>query len=239
MKKAVIISLAFLLLSPVCKKNDAKDESAIAQKYARYEVSVKKNKDMKERLATLSKAEDVNLISEEIYTAPDGKKIEISKVKLADDSIGYIESKHLADSPVVFTEDTRGFIRPTMGAMSEIMIPKGTLAFIISEKGSWVQVYIGKLNNKYVKDQWVEGGYSSDKNIIIDAKDYEAATDKLTSGDEMKKSEARETLNRLAGGTNVFAGLAREKLGIPNASDKNKPETEQPDEPEGNAQSPE
>lgn len=202
-----------LLLFPGCKKTDKGEETAIAKKYAKYPVAVKKDKNLDKWLATLAKAEDVSLLEELKHKTPKGKELELSKIKLADDSVGYVESRHLADSPIVFIEETDVYVRPTAGSRPYATIPPGTLGFITSEKGAWVQVFIGKVNGKNIYSQWVEKGYSADRDLILDAREYETAIEKLESGNETKISEAKETLNELKNKSNVIGRLAEEKLG--------------------------
>ncbi|MBN2401428.1 MAG: hypothetical protein JXN64_03425 [Spirochaetes bacterium] len=216
MKKIIIALIAFMFIIPCsCKKDGTiSKETALAKKYAKYRVQVSKDKELKTWLATLEKAEDVSLLEEEKYTNPSGKTIDISKVQLADDSIGYIDPKHLADSPVVFTADTKTFVRPTSGSTIYAVIPKGELGFIIGEKGLWVQVYVGKINEKFVAQHWVEGGYSNDPALVLEAKQYAAAVNALNDKDETKAGQARTTLEELAEGSSVIAELAKNKLGI-------------------------
>ncbi len=170
----------------------------------------------------------MSLLDEEKYTDSIGKTTEISKVKLADDSIGYIEPKHLADSPVVFTADTKAFVRPTSGSSIYAVIPKGELGFIIAEKGLWVQIYVGKINEKYITQQWVEGGYSNDPNLVLEAKQYSTAIAALNEKDAEKAAQAKSVLEKLAESNSVIAELAKSKLGIKsdNVNTENKSENE-------------
>ena len=216
MKKFTVILIAIMFIFPLaCKKDSTTGkESTLAKKYAKYRVQVSRDKELKTWLATLEKAEDVSLLDEEKYTDKNGKTLEISKIKLADDSIGYIDPKHLADSPVVFTADTKAFIRPTSGSTLYAVIPKGELGFVIGEKGLWVQIYVGKINEKSVTQQWIEGGYSNDPALVLEAKQYGAAIEALNGKDAEKAAQAKLTLETLAEGYSIIAELAKEKLGI-------------------------
>lgn len=216
MKKILTFTLAlYLLIFPGCKKSDQKEDVSIDKKFAKYPIAVKKDQALKEYLATLAKAEDVKLLGEIKFTTPDGKTLDLAKIQLADDSTGYLESKHLAGNPVVFTENTKGYERPTSSGKSDVIIPKGMLCFTVEEKGSWIKVYIGKINDKWVKDQWIEGGYSTDGNLIIEVKDYELALEMLKTGDAQKKEEAAEALKKLTDSGSIISDKAREALGLP------------------------
>jgi hypothetical protein len=230
MKKITIALIAIMFIIPCgCKKGGLTGkDSTLAKKYAKYRVQVNKDKELKTWLATLEKAEDVSLLEEEKYTNSIGKTTEISKVKLADDSIGYIEPKHLADSPVVFTADTKAFVRPTSGSSIYAVIPKGELGFIIGEKGLWVQIYVGKINDKFITQQWVEGGYSNDPNMVLEAKQFASAVNSLNDKDQEKVAQAKSVLETLSEGNSIFAELAKIKLGIKSEkiNAENKPEND-------------
>lgn len=215
MKKVIIgLTLLIFLTPSACKKgeNAGSAESALAKKYAKYKVAVYKDMGLKTWLATLEKAEDVNLLAEEKNTDSKGKSIDLYKVQLADDSIGYIEPKHLADVPVVFIEETKAFVRPTIGSQIYALIPKGELGFIVGEKAQWVQIYVGKVNNKNITEQWVNSGFSKEEKLVLDAKQYAAAIEALAGSDEEKKNLARETLQTLLNGNTVISDMARAKL---------------------------
>ncbi len=214
MNKIIFILLAALLIiSPGCKKDKvAEQEVTIAKKYAKYRKAVYKDKEMTKWLATLAKAEDVSLLEEEEYKNSKDKSDTISKIKLADDSIGYVESRHLADKPIVFTKDTKAYVRPTSGSQLYATIPKGELGFIVEEKGLWAQVFIGEINGKNVTRQWVEDGYTSDENTVLEAKEYARALENIEKKDPAIKAEAEKNLERLSNGSSVIAELAKEKL---------------------------
>ena len=215
MKKLLITLIAISFIIPSgCKKKqeEKKEEVTIAKKYARYKIVVNKDKELKGWLATLEKAEEVGLLAEENYTNQKGKQLVLTKVKLADDTIGYLESKHLADRPIVFIEDTKAFVRPTSGSRAIITINKGTIGFIISEKVNWVQVYIGKVKGKWINKHWVNGGYSVVEEMVQEAKEYESAILLLNDDKTEKKSQGKEKLNELSNGTSVIAEMAKEKL---------------------------
>jgi hypothetical protein len=236
MKKITIALMAMMFIIPCgCKKSGLTGkDSVLAKKYAKYRVNVSKDKDLKTYLATLEKAEDVGLLEEEKYTDPNGKTTEISKVKLADDTIGYIEPKHLGDSPVVFTADAKVFVRPTSGSAIYAVIPKGELGFIIAEKGLWVQVYVGKSGDKFISQQWVEGGYSNDPKLVLEAKQYGAAIAAMNDKDAEKAAQAKSVLESLADGNSPIAELAKDKLGI--KSEKAGVENKSQNESENKAQ---
>ena len=210
---SIALIAVFFIISLGCQKNkEMGEEVSIAKKYAKYRVSVYKEKELKTWMATLEKAEDVSLLSEESYTDNKGRSKEISKIKLADDSVGYIESRHLADTPIVFTTNTKAFVRPTSGSRIFATIPKGELGFIIGEKGLWVQIYVGKIKDKNVTQQWVEGGYISDANVVLEAKQYALALSALEDKDSEKRSNAEKIFEDLSNGSSVIAEMAKEKL---------------------------
>lgn len=219
MKKLIMTACILALVAPFgCKKKEVgTDDKTIARKYALYQVSVYKDKDFKEWLATLEKAESVDLLSEEKYINQKSMQIDLSQVRLADGKEGYMESKHLADKPIVFIEEsTRLFVRPNMGSKVFCTVPKGTIGFIKEEKADWVLVYIGNMAGKWITGQWAQGGYSTDENLVVEAKDYEAALSLLKERQPDKKAaaekNAREKLAELAKGSSVIAGMAKSKL---------------------------
>ena len=235
MLRFITALMALLIILPVsCKKgsNTGKD-LAVGKKYAKYKVAVNKDKELKTWLATLEKAEDVSLIEEEKIADKSGKAIEISKVKLADDSVGFIESRHLADIPIVFITDTRAFERPTSGSSVYAVIPKGELGFIIGEKGLWVQVYVGELNKKHITKHWVESGYSKEQKLVLEAKEYAAAVAGLNDKDQDKVKQAKSMLETLAGGTSAISELAKKKIDPDKAGKSEEPvKDERPSQPQ-------
>ncbi len=206
----IALFILSLIIPSSCKKEE--ESKPISKKYAKYRVPVRKDKELKDWLATLEKAEDVDLLKEEDHKNKKGKVLKLANVKLADDSIGYIESRHLADYPIVFTENTKALVRPTAGSKTFIIVPKGALGFVTAEKGPWAQIYIGKIKGKNVTRQWVDGGYIKDKYLVLKAKEYEAAIIALKDKSEEKRIEAKKTLSEIADGTSIIADLAKEKL---------------------------
>jgi hypothetical protein len=212
MKRFLITLIAIALILPEgCKqKEEEKAEGPIAKKYAKYRVAVRKDKDLKNWLATLEKAEAVDLLTEEKYTNEKGNQFDLSRVKLADDTLGYIESRHLADKPIVFTKETRSYVRPTSGSKVYMKISPGTIGFIIGEKGNWVQIYIGQIKGKWITKQWVEGGYSTDSTLLQEAKELEVAINLIKKEETMDKGI--EKLKELADSTTEIALIAQDKL---------------------------
>jgi len=213
MKKVIIPLIIVVIASFGCKKeSNVEKEVYVVKKYAKYRVAVYKDIEMKNWLATLEKGEDVIILGEEKYIDNKGNEIDVSKVKLADDSVGFVPSKHLAGDPIVFTEDTRAFARPTEGSSVYGIIPKGEIGFIIGEKANWVQVYVGEINGKYFTQQWVNGGYSKDPAILLEAKEYFAALNGLKDKDPNKVKEAKLQLEKLSERDSFIAEKAKEKL---------------------------
>ncbi len=217
MKKIPLILLVIaVFLNPVCKKKGDKADVTIAKKYSMFAISLKKDKNLKEKIRDvyLAKGEEIDLLDEIIVKGSNGKETEVSKIKLADDTIGYIKSKNIADSPIVFVEDVKAYLRPTSTSPEKALIPKGKLGFIISEKGSWYQVYVGELENKkWITEQWIESGYSVDKNLIRTALEFETAAENLASKDGAKSAKAKEKLQEIIDGSTIYSDMVKELLG--------------------------
>ncbi len=218
MKKLLLVLLALALVAPSgCKRKAGPDEKSLAKKFAMYQVSVYKDKELKEYLATLEKAESVDLLGEEKYINQKKTQVDLSHVRLADEKEGYMDSRHLADRPIVFIQDNvKAFVRPNIGSRVSATIPRGTIAFIKDEKAEWVMIYAGNVDGKWITKDWVKDGYSADENLVIEAKDYESALNLLKETRPEKKDSAaksaKEKLAELAKGTSVIADLARAKL---------------------------
>lgn len=215
MKKILGTFFALLLCGLVfCKKEHAEHatEVPLAKKYAKYRVAVRKDVDLKDWAATLEKGEDVDLLNEQEVLDKSGQKIYISRVRLTDKTEGFVASKHLADKVIVFIEETTAFVRPTMGSKMYCKVPKGTMAFVVGEQADWVKVYAGKIGGVILTDQWVHGGYSTDPQIVLNARMYETAIEQLASEKEAEKTAGKQKLVELSQGDGIIAALAREKL---------------------------
>jgi len=213
----IVISLiSFTFISCKDNSNKKKIEDSLAKKYAKYEINVFNNIELKKRATTLSKAESVDLLAE---TESQDKKTKISKIKLTDDTVAFVNSKHLADRPLVFLKETKAYLRNNITSRVYTTIPRGTIAFTISEKGEWIQIYAGKIKSKRVTRQWVKDGYSSDANLVIAARTYEEAVKIIDNSDEKsdqkKIEEAKKTLIELSSSANVIADMAKERINIP------------------------
>ncbi len=213
MKKALTIIIALAVIAPSACKKEEKAEPAKAEikKYAKFRAAVYKEPELKSWLATLEKAEDVSIIAEENVADSKGKISTVAKVKLADDSQGYINPSYLAEAPVVFVQETKAFVRPTIGSTIRATIPAAELGFITSEKDGWAKVYVGELpGGKKVYSDWVNGGYSTDPKLILEAKQYHNAVEK--AGKDSTRAAALETLKTLSEGSSVIAVIAKDKL---------------------------
>jgi lipoprotein LenA len=235
MRKALVLGLALCVMLPFCCKKadqparqDEGQDEILGKKYAKYRVQVMKGSDLKGFLAVLEKGEMVALIGEEKITTPQGKTLDVARVKLADDAEGYLETRHLADRVIVFVDNVKAFVRPTSGSAVHLTIPKGTIGFVVGEKANWVQVYAGKIEGKYLSGQWVESGYVDDPQILVDARTYESAMDAMKSGGEDRKAEARKKLEEVARGTNLISEMARNAIAQP--AQEGAPEHSQPAE---------
>jgi lipoprotein LenA len=220
MKRTIAALCAFALIATLaCKKKDGEKPGSaeFPKKYAMYQSGVYKDKELKEWLATLEKAESVQMLGEEKYLNRKNVQLDLLKIKLADDKEGYIEAKHLADRPIVFIDDNiRAFVRPDTGSKVFATIPRGTIAFITDEKAAWVKVYVGIMDGKWLTGHWVKGGYSADEQMVVEAKEYEGACALLkeTKPEKMEKAmkAAREKFDELAKGSSMIAELAKIKL---------------------------
>jgi lipoprotein LenA len=231
-----------------CKKEETVkpvekvEKVTLAKKYAKYKVSVYKDKDLKNWLATLEKTESVDLMAEEKYVNPKKVEVEISRVKLSDNKEGFIKSEHLADKPVVFTDETtKAYDRPDMGSKVSCNIPKGTIGFVVEEKADWTKIYIGKIGDKKVYGNWVKGGFDKDDKLVSDAREFWTAIDIIESKTdapeaiEKNKKEAKEKLEPLAKGTSIFSALSQKKLDEINGKGgaDQPPAEKQPEKPAG------
>lgn len=233
MKKIILVAIACCLMIPAgCKRDSAQQnpDEAVAKKYAKYRVAVRKEKELKTWLATLEKGEGVDLLGEEKIITPQGKELDVSRVRLADDSVGYVPTGHLADKVIIFTKESKAFIRPTVGTRVQGVIPQGTIGFVIGEKANWVQVYIGKVNGVWITSQWVSEGFVSDPQALVDARSYEGALELLASANEGKRAEGREKLESIARGTSVMAEIAGKKLEELNKTNEQKEQPVQGDQ---------
>jgi len=208
------IAIMALALSATCKREEAprKEDAVLAKKFAKYRVGVNRDQALKTWMATLEKGEDVDLLSEETAQRKGGRDVSISKIRLAGGSEGFIESRHLADRTIVFTEDTPAFVRPTSGSRLHVKIPRGTIAFVVAEHANWVKVYAGKIDGIWVTEQWVQGGYSADQQLLVPARMYESALGLLASKKAEDRAQGRQKLMELGEGDTIFAELARTKL---------------------------
>jgi lipoprotein LenA len=219
MQKFILILCSLLIaFSSGCKRGDQKTaDKSLARKYAMYQCAVYKDKELKEWLGTLEKAESVELLGEEKYINRKNIQLDLSRIKLADEKEGYLESKHLGERPIVFILDNvKAYVRPNAGSKVYCTIPKGTIGFIKEEKADWVMVYVGKLSDKFVSAQWVREGFSVEENLVLEAKDLESATGLLREQRpgkmEASQKEAREKLAELAKKTSLIGELAKAKL---------------------------
>jgi len=219
MKKIVTIIIITMLTAGIgCKKEkpESEKEMPLAKKYATVRIAVYEDKQFSKWLATLEKAEGVDLLAEEGKIPVEGKKepVEVAKIKLADDSVGYTRARFLADKPIVFVEDeVKLHVRPTPTSKVYFEVPKGTIGFITGEKANWIEVFIGRLKGKWIEEKWAESGYSTDMDLIVDATMYEKALALLDEKNKEKaRDEAMDILEDLASSTTLFAELARKKI---------------------------
>lgn len=217
MKNTIIAFAAFSLFFSFsgCKKTDQeKKADSLATKFAKFELSVFKDSSMdrKSWLVTLAKGESVELISEETVKI-NNKDVKISKVKLLDNSIGYIQSDNLAVKTIVFIEkNVKVYNRPGIDTGDFATITIGTVAFVTDEKADWYKIDIGKVGEKYVIGKWVKGGISDNIELIADAVSLEKQRGILSDAVKGNKDDALAKLKALAEKSNPIGELAKEEL---------------------------
>jgi lipoprotein LenA len=225
-KLIVLLLIPMILLS--CKKKPSGEtsgdgqtsEPVLKKQYARYAVNIFKDKELKNALTFISKAEEVEADMEN--KSKNEKGIEVVFVKLTDGQKGYIELRHLAQKPIVFIEDTKAHFRNNVASPVHATIPAGTIGFIIDQKDNWAQVFVGQIKGLWVTQQWIRGGYQSDDKLLIDAKIYEEAL-ALLAKKEKKKAIAK--LEELSSSQNIFKELAAKKIEEANAATEETPAT--------------
>ncbi len=230
MKRTVLVACALLLAMPICCKRGGQgpQEAVLSKKYAKYEVHVTRDKELKTWAATLEKGEGVDLLQEEKFTTPAGKAMDVSKVKLADDTVAYIETRHLADKVIVFIEDSKAYLRPAADSRVIATIPQGTIAFVVGEKASWIQVYAGKIDGKWITKEWVSRGFSEDQQVLVDARTLESALSMLKSDNAAKRAEGQKKLEEVSRSSTVPGEMARRKLAELAAGTQENPAGTQP-----------
>ena len=219
--KKILLTLSVLLLSLLliqgCKKGD-KQGLNIAPgdiiKYAKSSTAVYKDQDLKTWGTTLSKTEPVKLI-ETLNIPLKGVNTEVAKIKLSDNNTFFVLLKNLADKPVVFIEDTKAYVRNNASSKVVAIIPKGTIGFVLQENADWVQVYVGKLEDKWITEQWVNSGFTAEEIRVQEAKLFEesAVILKNTASKPDQIKQAQANLKDLSGSTGIFADMARTLLG--------------------------
>ncbi len=251
MKKSLIllsILLSMTVITTNCKKekSKAKDSGAIAQKFAKYRISMKKAIDLKKYSSTLEKIEKIELLEEipkgtiiqknEKDATKDIKtKVEISKIKTSDGKIGFIDSKHLAEQPIVFIENTKVYSKNNKASKVITTIPKGNIGFVVEEKGSeWTKIYVGKINNKWITKHWVKKtSYVVDEDLAIVGRNYETVmkTIKKDPADLKDKEleEAKTSLKEISEDANggIYTELAIIELDKINNESSTDAETEE------------
>lgn len=216
--KKFIYTLSVLALSMAlvqgCKKGAEKPALQVSPgdviKYAKFSTSVYKEQEMKNWATTLSKTEPVKLL-ETLNVDVKGKISEVAKIKLSDNTIVFLPSKNLGDKPVVFIEDTKAYVRNNASSKVFAIIPKGTIGFVLQENGEWVQVYVGQLEDKWITQHWVNGGYTSEDLRVQEAKLFEESAAILKKADSKpdQKKQAEANLKDLSSSTGIFAEMAR------------------------------
>ncbi len=216
--KAIIIFLALSIACIVsCGKGGEDKQSSLSGegpvKYAKSGVSVFKDQELKTWSSFLSKTEPVSIL-ETLKVQIKGAETEVAKVKLSDGTVVFIQIKYLADKPVVFVEETKAYVRNNTSSKVYAVIPKGTIGFVVQEMGDWTQIYIGQVDGKWITQQWVNGGYSSEDVKIQEAKNFEEAAAVLKSSKSKpdQVSQALAVLKDLSSPAGLFSEAANTLL---------------------------
>ena len=218
MRKTMIAMIAVavtLSMIPGCKdqKPAAGTADVLATKYAKRQISVYKDSTLKTWSSTLEKGEPVELLSEETFKNAKKQDINVSKVKLSDDTVAYIDSRFLAVKPVVFVDaNVKVYNRNNINSGEYAVIPAGTLGFVIDEKADWVQVDIGEVGAKKVYSKWVKGGITDSAEIVADAVSLEKIRAILSETAKGDKEEALNLLRTLAQKSNAISEIAKADL---------------------------
>lgn len=214
MKRIVIIFYLILsIVSVSCGKGGDKKGLNPAEgpvKYARSGVSVYKEQELKTWASNLSKTEPVTLL-ETLKIQVKGTETEVAKIKLSDGTVVFTSMKNLADKPVVFIEDTKAYVRNNASSRVYAVIPKGAIGFIVQEMGDWSQIYVGQISDKWITQQWVNGGYSSEDAKIQEAKNFEEASTVLKDPKSKpdQKSQALAVLKDISESSGIFSETAK------------------------------
>lgn len=217
-KKAIIFFLAIVLTAlSACNKGGGDkpglNPSDGPVKYAKSAVSVFKEQELKTWASNLSKTEPVTLL-ETLKVQVKGAETEVAKVKLSDGTVVFISMKNLAEKPVVFVEDTKAYVRNNASSKVYAVIPRGTIGFVVQEMGEWTQVYIGQISDKWITQQWVNGGYSSEDAKIQEAKNFEESSailkDPKSKPDQ--KAQALAVLKEISESSGIFSETAKSMI---------------------------
>ncbi len=226
MKKSLLL-LAVICITSIlfvsCKKqetpviqDDAAGQSAtvLTNKCAKYRVSVFKDQEMKKWLATLNKGEMVSVLEEITLPKENDKEILISKIKLSDDTEGFIKSDYLALKAVVINMDNvNAYERNNTTSKSKAVLPKGYIAMVDSEKANWIQISGSPLEDKKnVWKLWIQEGFSEDPELIQDAVMLESAREVFSGVKEGDKEEAKKQIELLSKKANIIAEAAQKLL---------------------------
>lgn len=228
MKKFLAItSLLILLIHTGCNKEKSEDipdgadsveeshSSMIGKAVAMYRAAVYKDAEHKNWLATLNKGEQVEII-EEISTPVmiQGKENTVSKIRLSDNSIGYVRSNYLARDIIAIIEDNVPvYTRNNKASGLQGRLPLGTLAFILEENGKWIKITAGQLpDGAKIYSRWLDSGYTREKDTISQAILIDQATGILSGKTKGDKEEAKNSLEEIANSEGILAGVASKMI---------------------------
>lgn len=186
-------------------------QPVLDEKVAMYRAAVYKDPKQSDWLATLNKGEQVMLV--EVLDEPvklKGKDETIAKVRLSDDTEGYIRERYLADKAIVITdEEVPVFARNNKTSGQSGSLPLGAIAFVVEQKANWLKVTAGdhKIYNK-----WIESGYSENRELITDAVLVEENGMIVRGEKDGTYETARGILEDIAAKNNELSDIAKEYL---------------------------
>jgi hypothetical protein len=247
MRNLFVITVLILMVVTACKAEKPSDtqnqnseqstevqnseQVALDERVSMYRASIYEQPEQTDSLAVLNKGEQVVLI-EELKDPITIKQREekIAKVRLSDDTEGYIRSRYLALRAVVITKaDTPFYARNNKSSGQGGVLPLGTVAFVVDEKANWVKITAGKLpNGTEVWGRWIDDGFSEDPALIADALQIETLSKIVTGETDGDADAAVKMLENIVSKGNAMSYVAQQYLGSASASETT--EYEYPDD---------
>ncbi len=230
----LLTAITWILTAGGCKKEPEtiRDEGAMTKKYARFKTGAYGDRELKKVLTSVSKGEPVDLLGFEKVSI-NKREIDVSRIRLSGDRLGFLKSEFLAEKPAIFTEETKSYVKNSAGSESSFTIPMGALGFIVEEKANWTRIFFGNIytgtgTKKWIEDKWVQGGFVTDEKMIPEACAYEEASFIMADNSSSVKDfdTAREILTRLKNGNGIYSELGKIKLAELDLRQGNSPEVD-------------